>query len=39
MPLEFERRADALSVRLPESWEAGRLKEIPLPVLRIAAAG
>jgi alpha-L-fucosidase len=35
VPLEFEQRADALSVRLPESWEAGHQKEIPLPVLRI----
>ena len=37
--LEFEQRTDALSVRLPESWEAGHLREIPLPVLRITPAG
>ena len=36
--LEFEQRADVLSVRLPESWETGLQKEIPLPVLRITAA-
>ena len=36
--LEFEQRADALSVRLPESWETGHQAEIPLPVLRITAA-
>jgi alpha-L-fucosidase len=36
--LEFEQRTDALSVRLPQSWETGHQKEIPLPVLRITPA-
>jgi alpha-L-fucosidase len=37
-PLEFEQRPDALSVRLPESWESGHRKDVPLPVLRITPA-
>jgi alpha-L-fucosidase len=36
--LEFEQRADALSVRLPDSWETGHQKELPLPVLKITSA-
>jgi alpha-L-fucosidase len=40
-PLEFEQRADALAVLLPESWNApgGHRREIPLPVLRITPGG
>ena len=37
-PLEFEQRPDALSVRLPESWETGEKTQVPLPVLRITPA-
>jgi alpha-L-fucosidase len=36
--LEFEHRPDALTVRLPASWDASHQKEIPLPVLRITPA-
>ena len=36
--LEFEQRPDALSVRLPETWETAHQKEIPLPVLKITPA-
>jgi alpha-L-fucosidase len=36
--LEFEQRADTLSVRLPGSWDTGHPTEIPLPVLRITPA-
>lgn len=38
IPLEYEQRADVLSVRLPESWANGHQKEIPLPVLKITPA-
>ncbi len=33
--LAFEQRSEALRVRLPEIWETGCQKEIPLPVLKI----